>query len=75
MAAVDMWDLISRGGLVAALLIYIVMGQREDIVSGKAYRREIDRATKADEQAERSRQLIERLLTAIETMDRMGRAK
>lgn len=75
MTVTTMWDLISAGGLVAALLIYVVLTQREDIVPGRTYRREIARTEKADSQAERAQQLTERLLDAIETIDGVGRGR
>ncbi len=74
MTVTDMWDLISAGGLVAALLIYAVLTQREDIVPGRTYRREIARTEKSNEQADEARRLTERLLDAIEYLEKSRRA-
>lgn len=73
MTVTDMWDLISAGGLVAALLIYAVLTQREDIVPGRTYRREIARTEKSNEQADEARRLTERLLDAIEYLEKSRR--
>lgn len=75
MTITDLWDLLSAGGLVAALLLYAVLSQREDIVPGRTYRREIERAEKANAQAERSHQMTERLLAAIETIETVRRGQ
>lgn len=73
MTVTDMWDLISAGGLVAALLIYAVLTQREDIVPGRTYRREIARTEKSNEQADEAKRLTERLLDAIEYLEKSRR--
>lgn len=73
MTVTDMWDLISAGGLVAALLIYAVLTQREDIVPGRTYRREIARTEKSNEQADEAKRLTERLLDAIEYLEKTRR--
>lgn len=75
MTVTDMWDLISAGGLVAALLIYAVLTQREDIVPGRTYRREIARTEKSNEQADEARRLTERLLDAIEYLEKTRRGQ
>ena len=59
--------MVLAGGLVAALLIYAVLTQREDIVPGRTYRREIARTEKSNEQADEAKRLTERLLDAIRT--------
>ena len=71
----ELWELIASGGVPAALLIVVVLFLREDIVSGKAYRREIDRSEKLNAQATETVLLTKRLLDAIDQYTRAGGAR
>jgi len=62
----EMWDLIGAGGATATLLIVVVLLLREDLVTGRAYRREIDRSEKLNAQAGETVTLTRRLLDVID---------
>lgn len=67
MTVAEMWDLIGAGGATATLLVVLVLLLREDLVTGRAYRREIDRSEKLNAQAGETTLLTKRLLDVIET--------
>ncbi len=71
MTASEMWDMIGAGGATATLLIVLVLILREDLVPGRAYRREVQRVEKLQDQADEVIVLSQRLLDAIK--DRDGR--
>jgi len=62
----EMWDLIGAGGATATLLIVVVLLLREDLVTGRAYRREIDRSEMLNAQAGETVTLTRRLLDVID---------
>lgn len=70
----ELWDVVGAGGATALLLIVLVMIVREDLVTGKQYRREVDRAEKLNSQASEVTVLTRRLLDVIEEYTRHNRA-
>ena len=72
MTLAELWGLIRTGGVPATLLIVVALFLREDIVAGKAYRREIDRAEKLNAQAGETVMLSKRMLDVIDQYTRQG---
>ena len=63
--------LIDAGGWVVAACIaigVIVAIIREDLVSGRAYKREVDRADKATAQLERNSETVEGIGRSLDTL-------
>lgn len=63
----SLWELIASGGVPATLLVVLLMVLREDIVTGRAYRREIERSERLNQQAQEALDQTKRLLAVVDT--------